>query len=140
MEGSTKFLQTEKVGVESSATDFVTSRFAHHSMSKSGDKRSYRKNRSTQCCATCQIFFSAQVVEIDFVCLKSDVARCIVLHSYANILKQADEIIDINNVGYVCQAYLFVGKQSGADHLQSFIFGTLWCYFSTEAVVAFDDE
>ena len=65
------------------------------------------------------------------VCLKGDYALTVERGFDADVLQEADKIIDIHNVRHIAQCHLFRCQQRGTDDLQSLVLRALRCDFSS---------
>ena len=139
-ETRTEFLQTEKVRVESASADLVAAGFTDECATEASYERADGENRTAQRRTARQILVGAQIVQVDVVGAEGDVARRIAAHMHADVLQEANEVVDVDNVGHIRQTHFLVGEQRGANHLQRFVLRALRGDFAPKSAIAFDEK
>ena len=64
----------------------------------------------------------------------------VLLNPHSHVVQQTDEVLYVKDIGDVGDVHLLVGEQTGADDLQSLIFGSLGDDGALEWVTTFDDK
>ena len=65
------------------------------------------------------------VIQVDLVRLKDEFAFSRTLHLYSHSFEQRDEVVHVQNIGYILYRDAFAREQHCADYLQSLVFGSL---------------
>ena len=95
------------MGIQTSTSDLVASRFGNKSLSVTGEQRSDDHDRSPKTCCTFAVILAVQVVEVDLFGLERIGAFVDLLDGYPHLFKKFDQLEDVDNSRYVVDGYLF---------------------------------
>ena len=136
----TKILEAQEVGVETTAADLVATRLGNSGLTEATQQRTDHQHATTQGGALLDKLGTLQISKVEIVGLKHQRARLRTLHLDANVRQQADEIIDIENIGNIADSDWLGRQQRGADDLQRLIFSSLRGDGATQRVASFDNK
>ncbi len=126
--------------IHPSSSNLVSSGFWKIGSAESGEKRPYDHYRSSQGSTFADKILTENIVFVDAVCAETKCPFPLGCDFHSHILKQADQIADVQNIGDIGYAHFFFCQKSGADDFQRFVLGSLRGYFSLQRVSAFDNE
>ena len=115
--GCAEAFESEEVGVESSAAYFVASGSCDCGVSEACREWAEQQHASSQTCTAIEKVVAAQVVKVWCVGLEGHVSGGVVCHFHAHVFYQLDEVVDVEDVGYVGDTHLFGGEECGTNHL-----------------------
>lgn len=133
----TQFLEPVEMRVEAAATDFVAAWAGDDGVAKAGNEGAKEEHTAAQARAALEKFLALEIVDVDVFGAEGDVAFLVAHGFHVHVFKETDEVVDIEDVGYVGNAHFFAGEDGGADDLQRFVFGTLRFDFAADAMAAF---
>ena len=102
-----QFLDSEKMRIQPTASDFVSSRLSHHGTAETGYHRADKHHASPQFGTTRQKLIALHIFHVHLVSLKRKVARSIPRDFHTDIFQQTDLVVHIRDVGYVFDTYRF---------------------------------
>ncbi len=133
-----EFLETYEVGIQPTAANLIAPRFGDVGHTKAGQQWANDHHRATQFGATFAVILGAQVAQIYLLCAERVCTLAQTLNLHAEVAQQLNKSQNIHNLGDIVERHLLLGKQCGANDLQSLIFGTLGCNLTTERPSAID--
>ena len=136
----TQEFETQEVGIQTTATDLVATRLCDDSLAEATQQRTNHQHTASQGGTFLDEFVTLQVFQIQFIGLKRIVVARVACNLHAHICQQPDEVVDVEDIRDIVYAHLFMGEQSGTDHLQSLVLRSLRHNGSAETVSAFDDK
>ena len=137
VEPCAQFLESDKMGIETAAADLVTTRFGNIPFAEPCQQRPDNHHRSAQAGRTLPVIFTLQVAEIDLTRLERIGILGRVSDFHPHLLKQLDQLQNIDNCGHIAHRYLLRGQQRGTQNLQRFVFGPLRSNFAVQRRPAF---
>ena len=102
-----QFLDSEKMRIQPTASDFVSSRLSHHGTAETGYHRADKHHASPQFGTTRQKLIALHIFHVHLVGLERKVARSIPRDFHTDIFQQTDLVVHIRDVGYVFDTYRF---------------------------------
>ena len=135
-----ELLEAKEVSVKTAPADLVSTGLGHSSLTKATEQRTEHQHRTAQCRALLHKLQTVEIIEIELIGLKRIVAGRIGSHLHPDVFEQSDEIVDIENIGHITDPHIVAREQRSANHLQSFVLGSLWRDGSTQGMTAFDNE
>ena len=135
---STQFLNTQEMGIQTPATNLVTSRLGNHCFPKTGNQRTDQHDRATQFGAASQELIAFQVSQIQVIRLKRERITSCFCYFYAHITEQLYQVIDIQNIRNVSDNHFLVCQQRSTKHLQHFVLSPLRHNLPLQFVPSFD--
>ena len=133
-------LETQKVGVESAASNLVAPGFGNGCPAEAPEQGTDEQHTSAQGCTLANKLCAVEKVEVEVIGLEGEIVAVVARYPHPHVAKELNEVLHVENVGNVIDVYLFVGEQHTADHLQCFVFGTLRTDGALQQVTAFNDE
>ena len=131
-------LNTNKVGIQTTTANLITTGFGNHCFAKTSYHRAYQHHRSPQTGTFLQKFITLQIGQIYTLCFETISINTLLCNCHPHISHQLNKIINVQNVGNVIYYYFLSSKQCSADNLQHFVFSTLRMNLSTQFVPSFD--
>ena len=132
------------MGIEATATDFVTAGLRHHSLTKTRQQRSNKHDAATQRSRLLAELIALQYVEIHLVSLELERATAIACRTviladtHTQKFQNVYQFVHIADIGHMLYTYFLAGQQYGTKHLQRLVFGTLRHNLATQLVTTYD--
>src|SRR5688500_2530420 len=101
------------MGVESSPADLIATWLCNECFFKTRQHRSCKHNRSTKLAAARAIIFPAQIGPVHIVCLENAGMSVLPIDLHVHFRQQIDEIVYIEDVGYVANCNFLIGEKHG---------------------------
>ena len=135
-----ELLESQEVGVEAPASDFVAARAGNESHAEACQHRADEHHRAAQARAALAVVVRAQVVEVDVAGPERVGVVGELLDLDAHAAQQLDELQDIQDAGDVADCDPLGGQQGGTENLQRLVLGALGGDAAPETVASFDFE
>ena len=137
LESRSQLLQSCEVRVETTAANLVATGLCNDGFSESCEQRAHEHHRASEARTAFQKFGTLQIFQINVVCLEGEASLACLAHRNAHSYEQRNEIVDVENVGYVLHCHFFGGEQCGAYYLQYFVLCSLRNDCSVQSLAAF---
>src|SRR5690606_33415004 len=121
-----QFLQTDKMRVQSSASDLVASRLGDPGLSEACQQGAHQHDGSAKGSAFALEFRRAQVIQIHRAGLECETSFAMPRDRYAEVFQQINQVVYVLNVRHVFNGHFFVCEQDRRNDLKGFIFSALW--------------
>ena len=139
-EAGSQHLEAQEVGVQSAASYLVASGTGDDGFAEAGQQRSDHEHRPSERGAFLHKVVALQIIQVQVSGTETVGVAVDTLHLNTDIFQQADEVVDVEDVGNVGDGHLVGGEQRGADDLQGLVFGSLRSDGTLQRVPSFDDE
>ena len=135
-----EILESQKVGIKTSASYLVAARFCHSGVSESSQEWSHEQHAASESGTLLHILVAVEIFEVDVIGLECIVVARVACHLYTDFFEQLDKVVDVENVGYVGDVHRLVGEQRSCNHFKCLVFGSLRSDGSAECMSTLDYE
>ena len=139
-EASPQLLNTDKVSVQTTASDLIASRFRDQCLAKTGDQRADNHHRTAQGTAFTQELVRLKIVQVDSIGLECIGIGRRMFHLHLHIAQELYQVIHIQYIRYIMDCHFFRRKQCCTNDLQGFILCALRYNLTGQPVTAFYDK
>ena len=136
----TQTLESQEVGVETTAAYLVATRLGDGCLATASQQRTNHQHASTQRGALSHKLQAVEIVELQLVALECIVVATVLSYLHAYLPEQLDEVVHVEDVRHILDAHRLVGKDSSANHFECLVLGTLRNDGSCERMTAFYDK
>ena len=123
--------------VETAATDFVAAWAGDDGVAKAGNEGAEEEHTAAQARAALEKFRALEIVDVDVFGAEGDVAFLVAHGFHVHVFKETDEVVDIEDVGYVGNAHFFAGEMVAQIICSASFLAPLRFDFAADAMAAF---
>ena len=132
--------EAQKVRVQASSSNLVTTGFGHGGLAEATQQRAYHQHTAPKRGTFLHERHTVEVGKVELVGLKREVTLRMSRHFHTDFLQQLDEVIDVEYLGNVLDSDRVGRQQRGTDDLQCLVLGSLRRDFALQPMPSFDDE
>ena len=117
IELGTQLLESNKVGIQPTTANFISTRFRNISLAKTSQQRADNHHRSTQTSSTFPIIIALQIIEIYLAGFEGIGIFCQMSHYDPHLLQQLDQLQYIDNGRHIMHRHPLRSQQCSTKDL-----------------------
>ena len=140
LEFGTQLFETDKVGIQSTASDLVSPWCGDVAFAEACERWTNYHHASTQPTAKLLEFGPQEELDINGFGGEAERTLAQFLHHHAHVPQQVDQLVHVHDVRHVMDRDRLCGEQHSAEYLQRLVLGALRNHFALQATTSFDLE